>query len=103
MKKLSFILLSIILLTAIGCSKDEAEMQTKGKIRFTCTSDNPYKAYIDGSYKGNIPGNSFDEYYVEPGEHTCKVEQISGYVFYPTVQTADFVVSAGSEYEFVFP
>lgn len=103
MKRLSVILLSIIMLAAIGCSKDETEMETKGKIRFTCTSDNPYKAYIDGSYKGNIPGNSFDEFYVDPGSHTCKVEQVSGYVFYPTVQTCNINVTAGNEYEFVFP
>jgi len=102
MKKLLF---AVVVLLFVSCAKDEDEkkLESNAKIRFTCTSVNPYNGYVDNVFQGMINGNSFKEFYVSPGYHTFKAEQVSGYALYPTVVTSEATVVAGQEVGFTFP
>ena len=95
-----------------SCKKDESTDPDSGlptyesiygNVRFTCTSDNPYLLYIDGSFKTTVNGQSFVEYDLVSGEHVVKAEQKSGYVLYPTVRQTTLNVKAGKSIEWMFP
>lgn len=104
MKKVLLLSAILSLLLAASCmSDDEKELQTKGKIRFTCNSDYDYMAYIDDNYKAVVFAHTFQEFYVAPGFHYFKAVQKNGYVVYPTVKNTSFTFAAGSELEFTFP
>ena len=91
MKKILFFLSIAALITLFSCSKEkvekrECESQNIGYITITNTSDNPYNIYIDGIFKFQLSGNTFeDDYEVNSGTHVFKAKQVSGYILYPTV------------------
>lgn len=96
-------LLAILFFTACEKDKDTKPNCDKGTIRFTNTSNNPYNLSINGQGKGQVSGNSFVEYEVGKGEHSCKAEQASGYLLYPTVRETKVSIFGCDEKEFVFP
>ncbi|MCB9282938.1 MAG: hypothetical protein H6563_02605 [Lewinellaceae bacterium] len=96
---LSFFILTALLTTA--CQKEE-ECLT-GKVRFTNTSSNPYNLFIDGSFEIQMPGNSFRELDLLEGQHAARVEQVSGYILYPTIVNQTLNVFGCQEIEWVFP
>jgi hypothetical protein len=73
------------------------------KIRFTCTSSNPYDLWIDDVYKTEIPGNSYVEYDLTEGIHTFRYRQVSGYILYPTEGEYDITVSGCVDAEYIIP
>lgn len=98
-----FLLLSIVSILFIGCEKDESENCTKAKARFTCTSVNPYYLYIDGVFEGTIQGKTYYEMNLTAGFHYWKLEQVSGYLVYPTVINDSRTVTGCNDFEIVFP
>jgi transketolase C-terminal domain/subunit len=58
----------------IGCAIAE--------VRFSCTSDNPYRLCINTPFKTNIQGNSFVDVELEEG-FQFRMEQVSGFLLFP--------------------
>ncbi|MBK8442071.1 MAG: hypothetical protein IPL35_01060 [Sphingobacteriales bacterium] len=93
-----------------GCNKDDDDNGgtnnsgcTLVPMRFTNTSDNPYNLFIDGTFKKQMSGNTEIVYELEKGVHTAKAEQVSGYVFYPTIVNKNFTLSSCQEQGWIFP
>ncbi len=101
MKKLLTITIATLAITS--CSKNKKTKCETGTVRFTCTSNNPYNVYIDGSYSFQIGANQFIEKELPKGYHAFKAEQASGYLLYPTVRTSSVTLSGCDDLEFSFP
>lgn len=67
-------------------------------IATTITSTNPYRFYVDDVLYGTINGQSTKSFTIPSGIHTLKVEQISGYVLYPTVVTTTSTLNTCGSY-----
>ena len=103
MKKLLFIAFALITFFA-GCKNaDDKQMETQSKVRFTSTSDYPYKISVDNVAQGSVAAHKFTEVYVNPGVHIFTAEQMTGYVLYPSVVSITHNCIVGIEFEFVFP
>jgi len=101
MKKIT--LAACIAATALtACTKD-SKTCIDGDVRFTCTSDNPYRYYIDGVLTGTLNGHTFADHKLSKGTHNLKAEQVSGYVLYPTVRELTISVQGCDSKEFIFP
>lgn len=94
-----FLTVSSFLLTS--CEKEDACLT--GTVRFTNTSANPYDLYIDNEFKSSISGNNFQEFDLLEGQHSGRVEQVSGYVFFPTIVENNLNVFGCQEIGWVFP
>ncbi|MCZ2355533.1 MAG: hypothetical protein LC115_02405 [Bacteroidia bacterium] len=69
------------------------------KTTVTITSSNPYRFYVNGVLQGTISGNSSKSFVHPAGvNNSLKVEQVSGYVAYPTVATDVQTQNACSEW-----
>jgi len=109
------IILLIVFMAFCACKKDEYQHPSEteyeectvlniGYVTFQCTSDNPYYVYIDGSYCFTISGHSTKkDYHVSAGSHQFKVEQESGYLFYPTVKIFNLNVPVCAHRSISFP
>lgn len=73
------------------------------EIKLINDSQNTYKVYIDGSYKGTIPGGGDDVYTVAPGNRVVEVKQMDGYTLYPTEEEYQVLCSCGYSYTRHFP
>ena len=87
------ILAFIFSLVLFSCSKDDdggggggGNPCTTAVVRMVNNSSNPYYLYVNGSYYGSLQGSTFDDYTLTEGYYNIKVEQISGYLFYPTIK-----------------
>ncbi len=81
-----------------SCSK-----LVNGELRFSNNSANPYNCYVDGGFKFKLNGNNSKDIDVKEGEHTVRVEQVSGYLVYPTILNWNVTVQAGKAYSITFP
>ena len=99
MKKIVFffILLSSTLLVSCGGGCNY------GEVRFTNTSSNPYNLFLDGTFESEIPGNTFIELNIFEGQHTAQVEQVSGFLLFPTIVTETLNVYGCEQGEWAFP
>ena len=84
-------------------SKAYAHIIMTSTIKMVNTSNHTYKIYVDGIDKGNISGGYYQEYDVNPGEHTVRALQQDGYTFWATDETYDFECTAGMIYTYEFP
>lgn len=106
MKSLTPFILFIFFLsgtTFLSCSKDDIDTCLTGTIRFTNTSSNPYDLWVDGNYQFRLSGNTFREIDLTEGQHSANVEQVSGYLIYPTTRETTLNVYGCQEREWVFP
>lgn len=71
--------------TIIIKNPKECARNSTATIATSITSSNPYYFYVDNVLKGTISGQSTKSFTVPSGTHTFKVEQVSGYLLYPTV------------------
>lgn len=107
MKKIVFILAFVALLA--GCKKSEpladCEVNKTGSIKVVNSSANPYRLYVDGTFYGNVPGNA--NFTIETiGAGAGKfvfVEQISGYLVFPSTFQNSLTVNQCTTSEFYFP
>jgi hypothetical protein len=101
MRKLGFLLILSTLLLTTACNKEDDCLT--GKVRLTSLSDHPYDLYLDGAFSRRIQGNTFVEIDLIEGQHRAKVEQVSGYLLFPTVRETTLNVFGCKETEWVFP
>ena len=101
MKKVTILMIFLTMLPFIACKKEAP--CTTGTVRFTSTSANPYNLYIDGVFKKQIPGNTFSELELTEGSHQVKVEQVSGFILFPTIKEGVISVFGCQELEWIFP
>ena len=99
MKKIVIFLILFSATLLVSCGED----CTHGEVRFTNISSNPYDLYIDDVYETTIPGNSFIERNIVEGQHTGRVEQVSGFLLFPTIVTETLNVYGCQQSEWVFP
>ena len=68
----------------ISCEKEKAKEQPSTYIQFENISEYPFKVWLDGEYKGIINGGSSSQKYtITSGSKMIKVEQESGYFYFP--------------------
>ena len=76
----------------------------KGKLKFTNNSINPYNVYVNNVLKiSNMPGGTTNSYFYSPGNYSIRVEQQSGYIFNPTIQTYSGTLNCGGTLTTTFP
>lgn len=85
------ILAFLFSLVLISCSKDDDDGGggnpcTTADVRIVNNSSNPYYLYVNGSYNSSMQGNTFTDLTLNEGSYNFKVEQISGFLFYPTIK-----------------
>jgi PKD repeat protein len=82
----------------------EVILTSTGTLKFTNTSSNPYRIYINGVSTSDLPGGSILYKYYKPiGAYTLRVLQISGYALYPTDLTYSGTLACGSTLSTTFP
>lgn len=101
MKNLNRLLLLISIVSFFSCEKDTP--CTTGTVRFTNTSNNPYDLYVDNEYQFRINGNTFSDLDLLEGQRQVKVEQVSGFILFPTILENTISVFGCQESEWVFP
>lgn len=75
-----------------------------GTLKFTSTSSNPYRIYINGTPIFDMNGNTTETlYYIPVGAYTLRVLQLSGYVLYPTDKTYNGNLTCGGTLTTTFP
>lgn len=105
MKKVLLTIVPALLLLA-ACIKPDDNPEPScdtGIIRYTNTSNNPYKIYLDGGTLEVLQGGTHVDKEVSKGNHAVKAIQQSGYVFYPTEKSADVLAPGCGDVEFIFP
>lgn len=91
MKKILLILSIIAISVTVGCQKDdEGDGINSFTVRFVNNSSNPYYLKIDGSFKDEISGNTYQDFAIDKGSHDWEVTQVSGYALYPTTKDGSF-------------
>ena len=74
-----------------------------GILKLSSTSDNPYYVYIDGNYQTTIAGHGTYSWKLNTGSYTVRVLQKSGYLFYPTDETYNCVITKNNTNILYFP
>ncbi len=79
-------------------------LTSTGTLKFTNTSSNPYRIYINGVSTSDLPGGSIINIINLPiGAYTLRVLQLSGYALYPTDLTYNGTLTCGSTLSTTFP
>jgi len=81
----------------------DCEANEYGWIKFSCTSNYSYDLYINGTFKERIPGRTSLTYKLNAGTYNCRVEQVSGYIFYPTIESKSIKVESCYTTTWSFP
>lgn len=110
MKKL---LLPALLAFTLGCSKpalevpplQDCESKKYALVTVSNTSNNPYNLYVDEIFTRKIEGKAIvnDIQIKEGNGHKLRVEQISGYLAYPTIKTSELNIVRCTNYSWVIP
>jgi hypothetical protein len=109
MKKLIILVVFSLIIVITSCTKEDAEkleceIENIGYIIITNTSDNPYNVYIDDVFVFQLEGHTFkDDYEVSQGSHMFRAEQVSGYLFFPTIRENTDYISHCQKISWVFP
>ena len=103
MKK--FFSLLFFLSTAIAiftsCCKEDPSATY---IKFQNISEYPFDVWVDGEYKTTVAGGTFsDQFSVSPGVRDIKIEQQSGYFYYPLKGEQTITCTEGIINIFKFP
>lgn len=113
-KILTFIIIAIVAITS--CKKENNQpnngngtngtgtIVTTGTLYFKNTKSDPYKIYIDNTYKFTVSaGQTSTSYSVTGGvTYTIKAEQATGYVIYPTIYNGTAYANSGSSFTWTF-
>lgn len=95
-----------VILTAYNGSLTDqiyANINMTSTIRLKNTSSNPYTIYLDGVKQGTLNGGYYADFEVNPGSHSVRVIQNSGYVFYATDESYTISCPAGYRKDKDFP
>lgn len=108
-KPLNTLLLALLALLSsffVSCKDDiinPDQVSTTGTVSFINNSSNPYNIFINDSYEFQMNGESYRDRTMSVGYYIIRVEQVSGYVLYPTVQTYSVNLSADGKEVVSFP
>jgi PKD repeat protein len=82
-----------------------SQITSTGNLVFNNNSTNPYKVEVNGVVLySSMAGGTSNTYNSAPiGSYTIKVTQLSGYVFTPTINTYNGVLTCGSSLTVTFP
>ena len=108
MRKIKFIGLIIVAVALFGCKKPLTECQQEniGYMAFENNSKDAYDIFINNSYLMQMPGNSYTKHYNPfPAGKAYKivVQQVSGYIVYPTVKTYNITLNQCDQKDVIFP
>ncbi len=79
-------------------------MSGTGTFQFICSSNNPYRIYLNGIHAFDINGNSIIDSDIMPtGSYSVRVLQLSGYLVYPTDETYNVTLDCGESQSILFP
>ena len=79
-------------------------MRSTGTLKFTNTSSNPYRVYVNGVVVGDQPGGTVTSLrYSLTGSYTVRVLQLSGYAVTPTDKTYTGSVTCGGTLNTTYP
>jgi PKD repeat protein len=81
----------------------DCETNQYGWIKFNCTSNNSYDLYINNVFQQRLAAHTATTYKLDNGTYTCRVEQVSGYIFYPTIETKSINVASCNTVTWTFP
>ena len=95
--------LLFLICIALLCSCNKEDECLDATVRFTNNSSNPYNLFIDGVFQKEISGNTFFELDLLEGQHTASVEQVSGFILFPTIKETTLNVFGCQEIGWVFP
>jgi hypothetical protein len=109
MKKLAILFSAILLISS--CAKNDADNQPDcernnyGYLTVSNSSNNPYDVYVSGLFVRRVQGNSVVQNIVvyQGNGITLRAEQVSGYVFYPTIVTTSGNFIECSTYSWQIP
>ena len=91
-------------LTANTTNKITSILNGTGTIIFNSTSSNPYDCFINGVRQFTCNGGqSHSVIYLPTGAYSCRVLQLSGYVFTPTDETFNGNLNCGGTLNINFP
>jgi len=96
-------IIALVVSSFLTASCDNEEECLAATVRFTNTSMNPYDLYIDDAYTLRISGSTFQEFDLLEGQHEARVEQVSGFILFPTIVENTLNVFGCQESEWVFP
>ena len=99
--KIVFLSLIISQFILFSCTKEEECLE--GTVRFSNISENPYDLFIDGEFQMKLNGNAFTEIKLLEGKHMGRVEQVSGYLLFPTIVERELNVFGCQESQWIFP
>jgi len=89
-----FLFLSVVGIALTSCQNEVTSSATY--IKFQNISEYPFEVWVDGEYKTTIAGGTFsDQYSVAPGDRDIKIEQQSGYFYYPLQSEQTFTCTEG--------
>ena len=75
-----------------------------GILKFINTSTNPYNVFINNTLEiSNMNGGITKSYNFPSGSYTIRVEQQSGYLFSPTIETFNTTLTCGGTATTTFP
>ena len=112
-KQILFILLLVVIVSINSCKKDsssssnqsDCEKYKYGTITVSNSSSNPYDLYVNDIYTTTIAGKGItDKIQVNEGNNIkFFVQQVSGYVLYPTTKTTNINVVRCTDYTWQIP
>jgi len=112
-KYLSFAVITALFVAIFfSCKPEEPDNRTAcqkknvGYMAFQNKSNDAYDIFINNEYFKQQPGNSYMQQYAEfPAgrAYVIKVQQVSGYILYPTVKTYNVTLNQCDQKNIVFP
>lgn len=110
MKKL--FLIPFFVLAIISCqpeiedNRTECQKENAGYFAFDNNSKDAYDIFVNGTYYKQMPGNTYTTKWIKyPAgkSYTIKVQQVSGYLFTPTVKSYNVTLNQCDEKTISFP
>ena len=96
-----FMFIGLLWLLVFPSCKEDCSL---GTVRFQNTSVDPYNLYINSELLQRIEGSSLEEFSIGEGDNVFRVEQISGFIFVPTVKEETVnVIGCNDSQKWLFP
>lgn len=84
-------------------SEPEPDPCPTGKVVMVNNSSNPYDIFVNGAKDTQQPGKSKGTLTLAKGNYVIKVQQVSGYIAYPTVKEYNISLSGCDEKTISYP
>jgi hypothetical protein len=79
-------------------------LSATGTLKFTSTSNNPYRVYVNGAFVFDMNGGATRYLsYMPTGSYSLRVLQLSGYFISPTDESYTGILNCGNTLHFFYP